>query len=300
MTGRVAVRRYGESLPWLEMARRRPGQVIREAITYILLVSGAAVFLLPLFWMVTTALKPKEQIYVFPPEFFPKVFRWQNFPEGWTYQNMNFPRWLLNSLFIAVMVLIATLITSSLCAYGFARIRFPGRDFWFMVMLASIMLPGQVTLIPIYIAFYKIGWLDTFKPLIIPPWFGGGAFNIFLLRQFFKQIPIELEDAARIDGANYWVIWWKLFLPLSRPAIATVAVFTFQGVWNDFYGPLIFLTSQDKYTLALGINMFKGLYTTEIHLMMAMAMLMVVPMIIVFFFAQKLMIRGVILTGLKA
>ena len=299
MASRATTRTYGETLPWLEMARRRPGQAVREVITYILLAAGAAVFLLPLFWMITTALKPKDQLYVFPPQFFPRVFRWQNFPEGWTYQNMNFPQWLLNSLFISIMVLIATLVTSSLCAYGFARIRFPGRDFWFMVMLASIMLPGQVTLIPIYIAFYKIGWLDTFKPLIIPAWFGGGAFNIFLLRQFFTQIPTELEDAARIDGANRWVIWWKLFLPLSRPAIATVAVFTFQGVWNDFYGPLIFLTSQDKYTLALGINMFKGLYTTEVNLMMAMAMLMVVPMIIVFFFAQKLMIRGVILTGLK-
>jgi len=284
---------------WLGLVQRQPLLVLRQAITYTMLVSGAAVFLLPLLWMITTAFKPKDEIYVFPPTFIPRVFHWQNFPEGWNYQNMNFPRWLLNSLLISVVVVVATLITSSLCAYGFSRIRFPGRDIWFMIMLASIMLPGQVTLIPLYIAYFRIGWLDSFWPLIIPPWFGGGAFNIFLLRQFFTQIPSELEDAARIDGANRWRIWAKLFLPLSLPAVATVAVFTFQGVWNDFYGPLIFLTSQDKYTLALGINLFRGLYTTEVGLMMAMAMLMVVPMIIVFFFAQKLMIQGVILTGLK-
>jgi multiple sugar transport system permease protein len=284
---------------WLGTVQRQPLHALRQVVTYVCLVSGAAIFLLPLFWMITTAFKPKDEIYVFPPTFIPRVFHWQNFPEGWNYQNMNFPRWLLNSLFISIVVVVATIVTSSLCAYGFARIRFPGRNVWFMIMLASIMLPSQVTLIPLYIVYFRIGWLDTFWPLTIPPWFGGGAFNIFLLRQFFTQIPAELEDAARIDGANRWLIWRRLFLPLSLPAVATVAVFTFQGVWNDFYGPLIFLTSQDKYTLALGINLFKGLYTTEVGLMMAMAMLMVIPMIVVFFFAQKLMIQGVILTGLK-
>jgi multiple sugar transport system permease protein len=249
--------------------------------------------------MVTTALKAPEEIYVFPPNFFPKSLRWQNFPEGWNYPNMNFPRWLLNSFVISGVTLVAVLLSSSWVAYGFARISFPGRNFWFIVMLASIMLPAQVTLIPIYIVFHKIGWLDTFKPLLIPPWFGGGAFNIFLLRQFFMSIPQDLEDAAHIDGASRWRIWAQLILPLSKPALATIAVFTFQGTWNDFYGPLIYLTSQEKFTLALGINMFKGMYYTQIHLMMAMAMLMVVPMIVVFFMAQKLMIQGVVLSGLK-
>jgi len=289
----------GRPSGWLDMARRRPRQVVHEVITYIALVIGALVFLLPLFWMITTALKSADEIYVFPPVFFPKTFRWQNFPDGWNYERMDFPRWLLNSLILSGVTVVAVLLSSSLVAYGFARISFPGRNFWFMVMLASIMLPAQVTLIPIYIVFYKIGWLDTFKPLLIPPWFGGGAFNIFLLRQFFMGIPKELEDAAYIDGAGRWRIWAQLMLPLSKPALATVAVFTFQGTWNDFYGPLIYLTSIEKFTLALGINMFKGMYTTQVHLMMAMAMLMVVPMIIVFFFAQKFMIQGVILSGMK-
>lgn len=282
-----------------DVTLRHPGRSARILGTYLLLAVGAAVFLLPLMWLVTTALKPQTEVYVFPPTFFPETFRWQNFPDGWNYQGMDFPRWLLNSLFIAAAVLVGTLLSSSLCAYGFARIKFPGRDLWFMAVLASIMLPGQVTLIPLYIGYNRIGWLDTLKPLIVPAYFGGGAMNIFLLRQFFKSIPTELEEAAVMDGAGRFRIWWQIILPLSKPVLATVAVFTFQGVWNDFYGPLIFLTSQKKYTLALGINLFKGMYSTQIPLMMAMSMLMVVPMIVVFFFAQKLMIRGVVLTGIK-
>jgi multiple sugar transport system permease protein len=162
------------------------------------------------------------------------------------------------------------------------------------------MLPGAVTLIPLYVIFNKIDWLNTLKPLIIPAWFGGGAANIFLTRQFFMTIPMELEEAAILDGANRFRIWWQIFIPLSKPIIAVVAVFTFQGVWNDFYGPLIYLTTPDKFTLALGINFFKQYYTTQIPYMMAMSFLMVLPMIIIFFLAQKQMIRGVILSGIKA
>jgi multiple sugar transport system permease protein len=278
---------------------RRPRQALRIIFVYVVLALGAAVFLLPFFWMVTTALKEQSEVYIFPPTFIPRTFRWQNFPDGWTYQNMQFTRWLFNTLLITVLVLIGVLISSSLCAYGFARISFPGRDLWFMAVLASIMLPGAVTLIPLYVLYHRIGWLDTFQPLVVPAYFGGGAFNIFLLRQFFKGIPIELEESAVLDGAGRFRIWWQIFLPLSRPVLATVAVFTFQGVWNDFYGPLIFLSSPEKYTLALGINLFKGLYNTLIPLMMAMSFLMVIPMVITFFLAQKQMIRGVILSGIK-
>jgi ABC-type glycerol-3-phosphate transport system permease component len=274
--------------------------VFRIISSYVVLALGALLFLMPLFWMISTSLKQQSEVYVFPPEFFPKTLRWINFLEAWNYQNMNFTRWLFNTAFIAAMVLIAVLLSASLCAYGFARLSFPGRDAWFMMVLASIMLPGQVTLIPLYIFYNKIGWLDTFQPLIIPAFFGGGAINIFLLRQFFKGIPIELEEAAIIDGANRFRIWWQIFLPLSKPVLATVGVFTFQGVWNDFFGPLIFLTSPEKYTLALGINFFKGMYATQIPYMMAMSFLMVIPMMIVFFFAQRQMIRGVILSGIKA
>ncbi len=279
---------------------RRPGMVFRILSSYVILALGALLFLMPLFWMIATSLKQQSEVYVFPPEFFPKTFRWINFLEAWNYQNMHFTLWLFNTAFIAIMVLIAVLLSASLCAYGFARLSFPGRDAWFMMVLASIMLPGQVTLIPLYIFYNKIGWLDTFSPLIIPAFFGGGAINIFLLRQFFKGIPIELEEAAIIDGASRFRIWWQIFLPLSKPVLATVGVFTFQGVWNDFFGPLIFLTSPEKYTLALGINFFKGMYATQIPYMMAMSFLMVIPMMIVFFFAQRQMIRGVILSGIKA
>ena len=160
--------------------------------------------------------------------------------------------------------------------------------------------PLKSLLIPLFIGFHRVGWLDTFLPLTVPAFFGGGAFNIFLMRQFFKGIPLELEEAALMDGANRLRILWQIFIPLSRPVIATISVFTFQAVWNDYFGPLIFLTSQENYTLALGITFFKGLYRTQIPYMMAMSFLMVIPMIVVFFFAQKLMIRGVVLSGIKA
>lgn len=278
----------------------KPKQSLVILILYLVLFAGAFVFLLPLFWLITTSLKTNAEVYVFPPTFIPETFRWQNFPDGWFYQGMNFSRWLWNTVFITVTVTVGAIISSSLCAYGFARIKFPGRDIWFMIVLASIMLPGAVTLIPLYIMYARIGWLGTFYPLTVPAFFGGGAFNIFLLRQFFTTIPMELEEAAILDGAGRFRIWWQIILPLTKPALATIAVFTFQGVWNDFYGPLIFLTNPDTYTLALGISFFRGLYNTEIPLMMAMSFLMVVPTLIAFFFAQRTMIRGVVLSGLKA
>ncbi|MFN8442413.1 MAG: carbohydrate ABC transporter permease [Caldilineaceae bacterium] len=278
----------------------RPTQTFYLILVYAILIVGALVFLLPLFWLITTSLKENSEVYVFPPTFIPHTFRWQNFPDGWFYNGMNFPRWLWNTVVITATVTVAAVIASSLCAYGFARIKFPGRDIWFMLVLASIMLPGAVTLIPLYIMYNKIGWLDTFLPLTVPAFFGGGAFNIFLLRQFFTTIPIELEEAAILDGANRFRIWWQIMLPLCKPALATVAVFTFQGVWNDFYGPLIFLTNPNNYTLALGISFFKELYNTQIPLMMAMSFLMVIPTLVAFFLAQRLMIRGVVMSGLKA
>jgi multiple sugar transport system permease protein len=190
-------------------------------------------------------------------------------------------------------------VTSSLCAYGFAKLRFPGRNAWFMGVLASIMLPPQVTLIPLYILFYKIGWLDTFLPLIVPAWFGGGALNIFLLRQFYMQIPRELDEAAIIDGASHFTIWWKIYIPLSRPALITVVLLTVLGIWNDFFGPLIYLTSPKNYTLALGLNMFQGLFVTRTDYIMAISTLMVAPMIILFIFAQRYIVQGFVTSGLK-
>jgi len=283
----------------MEGQLRLSKEPVRVLVLYALLIGIALVSIIPLWWMISTSLKTKPEVYLFPPLLWPKVMQFGNYIEAWTYPNMRFTQWTFNTLFITLTVLVGVVLTSSLCAYGFARIRFPGRDFWFIVTLSSVMLPPQVTLIPLYILFFRIGWLDTFLPLTVPHWFGGGAINIFLIRQFFLGIPIELEDAARIDGANRLQIWWHIFLPLSLPALTTVAIFTFQRNWDDFYGPLIFLSSSDKYTLALGMNLFRGTYTEEMHYMMAIAFLMTIPMIVIFFFAQRYYIRGVVLTGLK-
>ncbi|MCX6017774.1 MAG: carbohydrate ABC transporter permease [Chloroflexi bacterium] len=273
---------------------------IRTIILYAVLILFAGVFLLPLIWMVGTSFKTNDEAYMWPPVIIPSILRWQNYPEAWTYQNTMFAKWTLNTLTITFWVVLGILLSSTLVAYGFARIKFPGRNFWFIFTIATIMLPPQVTMIPLYIFYFRINWLDTFNPLTIPPWFGGGALNIFLLRQFFMSIPTELEDAAYIDGATRFQILWRIFMPLSLPAVLTVAIFSFQSVWNDFYGPLIYLRSIENFTLALGINQFKGLYgDTQIQYMMAVSFLMTIPMIIVFFIAQRFFIRGITLTGVN-
>lgn len=281
-------------------ARRRKLKGLVHAVTvYAVLGVVAFAFILPLLWMLLTSIKTAQEAYYFPPTIIPRELALQNYPEAWFHAGMDFTRWLLNTLYISVVVVGGVMLTSSLVAYGFARIRFPGRNFWFIATLASIMLPAQVTLIPLYVLFFKIGWLNSFKPLIVPAWFGGGAINIFLMRQFFLQIPAELEDAAYIDGASRLQIWYRIFLPLSLPALITVGIFTFQATWNDFFGPLIFLTGRENYTLALGMNLFRGQFGSEIHYMMAIAFLMSLPMIAVFFIAQRYFIRGVILSGIK-
>lgn len=273
---------------------------IRKAALYVILVAVSAIFLLPLIWMISTSLKTNAEAYTWPPVLIPSVLRFENYIEAWTYEGTQFTRWTLNTIFITLSVLVGVLLSATLCAYGFARIRFPGRNFWFIFTISTIMLPPQVTLIPLYILFYRIGWLDTFNPLIIPAWFGGGALNIFLLRQFFMGIPAELEDAAYIDGANRLQILFRIFVPLSMPALLTVTIFTFQGVWNDFYGPLIYLRKMENFTLALGINQFNGLYgQTQMQYMMAISFLMTIPMIIVFFVAQRYFIQGITLTGIN-
>jgi len=279
---------------------RAKGSTPRAALLYALLIGISAIFLLPLVWMISTSLKTNAEAYTWPPILVPSVLRFANYVEAWNYQNTQFTRWTVNTIVITLTVLTGTLISSTLCAFGFARIRFPGRNFWFIFTIATIMLPEQVTLIPLYIAFFKIGWLDTFNPLIFPAWFGGGALNIFLLRQFFMGIPTELEDAAYIDGASRLQILMRIFVPLSMPGILTVTIFTFQAVWNDFYRPLIYLRSLEKFTLALGINQFNGLYgQTQMQYMMAVAFLMTIPMIVVFFVAQHSFIRGIVLTGVN-
>lgn len=276
-------------------------ELVNKGIVYALLIFGAFMFTLPLIVMVSTSLKSYTEINQYPPSFFPNQVIFSNYGEAWGYQTTNFPRWTFNTVFIIVMTVPGVVLTSSLCAYGFARLKFPGRNLWFMLTLASIMLPNQVTLIPLYILFQKLGWLNTFAPLIVPAWFGGGALNIFLLRQFFMQIPRELDEAAIIDGAGHLRIWWSIYLPLARPALISVALLTVLAIWNDFLGPFIYLTTPDNFTLALGLNAFRG-YFAQVprnDYIMAISTLMVLPMILMFLFAQRYIVQGFVTSGLK-
>jgi multiple sugar transport system permease protein len=268
-----------------------------RALVWFLLLSGSLLMTLPFLWMVSTSLKETAQVWVFPPQWLPNPVRWQNYTEALTI--LPFGRYALNTLIITVVTTVGVVLTSSLCAYGFARLQFPGRDLIFMIVLTAIMIPYAVLLIPHYIMFRYLGWIDTYLPLTVPVWFGGGAFNIFLLRQFFRTIPAELSDAARIDGSSELGIYWRIIMPLAGPALAAVAIFTVLNAWNDFLGPLVYISSQDKFTLALGLAQFRGLYATQWQYLMAASTVVVVPTLVLFFLAQRYFIQGVVLTGLK-
>ena len=225
---------------------------------------------------------------------------WENFKNALTQPGMPFILFLRNTLVIVVLTVLGATLSAALCAYGFARLRFRGRQPLFILLLATMMIPGQVTMIPVYILFKELHWINTYLPLIVPAWFGGGAFSIFLLRQFFQSIPFEMEESARIDGCGPLSTWWRIILPLSIPALATIAIFTFMGAWNDFMGPLIYINDTDKFTLALGLNLFKGQYGTDTpHLMMAATLVVLMPVLILFFVAQKQFIQGIVVSGVK-
>ncbi len=269
-----------------------------HAIVYVILIAAAIAFLLPLLWMIGTSLKPKDQIFAYPLVWIPNPPQWQNYPAALNNPSFKFMLFLQNSLYYALASTVGIVISCSFVAYAFARLRWWGRDFWFIVTLSTMMIPYPVTLIPLFLLFKQIGWIGTFKPLIIPN-FLGTAFYIFLLRQFFLSIPIDLSDAARIDGASELGIFWRIVLPLSKPALATVALFTFLYAWNDFLGPLIFLNDGNKYTLAVGLAAFRGQNRTQWDLMMAAATVVTMPIVVLFFFAQKQFIQGITLTGMK-
>ena len=285
--------------------RIRWARVVGKGILYLGLLMGALVYVLPFWWMFITSIKVLEETFRYPPTLIPQSFTVAAYKLAWEYSPWFL--YLRNTLFIMLTTLFGVILTSSLCAYGFACKRFRGRDVVFVIMLASMMLPSQVTLIPTYLFFHRLGWLNTFKPLIIPAWFGGGAFNIFLMRQFFTSIPMDLVDAARIDGSSSLGIWWRIMLPLSKPALTAITVFTIQATWNDFFGPLIYLNSQDRLTLALALQMFQatvqsagdykdvGLYPAT----MAASTVVTLPMIILFVLAQKYFVEGIQMTGLK-
>lgn len=268
----------------------------RHVLVYVLLVSISALFLLPLFWMISSALKPNYQVMAFPPVWIPNPPKWSNFREALTY--VPFGRFSINTVIIALGTIVGTVLSCTVVAYGFARLRAPGKNALFVVLLATMMLPYPVTMIPLYVEFNTVGWVNTFLPLIVPAFFGV-PFYIFLLRQFFMGIPTEFEDAARIDGANTLQILWHVILPMSKPALATVAILTFQSTWNDFLPPLIYLHDQSKYTISLGLNFFRSTYTINWAYLMAASLVTMLPVVLLFFFAQRLFIQGITLTGIK-
>ena len=280
-----------------EAKRRRLKRRGEYALTWIALVILTIMMLFPLGWMVSTALKERKQIFTYPPEWIPDPVLWSNFREAMTV--FPFGTFIRNTLIIAGFNIAGVVLTSSLAAYAFARLRFPGRDIIFMISLSTLMLPFAVLMIPRYVEFRELGWLDSWLPLIVPNWFGGSVFYIFLLRQFFRGIPRELSDAAKLDGASEFRIYWQIVMPLAKPALAVVAVFVFLDSWNDFLAPLIYISSPGKYTVSLGLSLFMGNYTTQWAYLMAASTIMTIPTILLFIAAQRYFVRGVVLTGVK-
>ncbi|MCF7606734.1 MULTISPECIES: carbohydrate ABC transporter permease [Bacillus] len=274
----------------------KKGKLFERILTYGLLVSLSIVFIFPFLWLVGTSLKPENEAISFPPSLLPKVWDFANYIDVFTI--VDFGQYYLNSIIVTVATVIGTVLSSTLVAYGFARIKGKGRDVWFILLLATMMLPPQVTMIPVYMIFAKLGWTNTFLPLIVPAFFGN-AYFIFLLRQFFKTIPKELEESAYLDGCSTLGIFWRIVLPLSTPAVITVALLSFMWTWNDFLGPLIYLNDDSKFTLALGILQFKGALLIEWGPMMAASVLIILPLIIMFFVGQKYFIEGIATTGGK-
>ena len=265
-----------------------------HAILAVLLI----LFLLPVWWMISTALKPASQVLVVPPEWIPNPIRLANFVDVWQLGNLD--SGLQNSSIITFGGMVGIFFSAPMVAFGFARLQFDGRNVLFVVVLATMMLPAQITLIPLYIIYKQIGWLDTYYPFIIPMFLGGGAFYIFLLRQFFLTIPVELEDAARIDGCNTWRIFLQIFLPLAKPALATVGIFAFINGWNNYFGPLVFLSSIHKMPVTVVLATFKDVQGgIQYNLVMAAALVAVLPCLLVFFIAQEHLVGGIALTGIK-
>lgn len=266
------------------------------AAIYLALTALSISFLAPFGIMVSTSLKPEDRIFTESIEWIPRPIRWQNYVEA--LESFPFLLYLRNTLFICAMVVVGTVLSSALPAYAFARLRWKGRDVLFLIVLMTIMLPVQVTMLPLFVLFRTLGWTGTYLPLVVPPFFGS-AFAIFLLRQFFLTIPQELSDAARLDGCSEWRIFWQIIVPLSVPALATVALFAFIGAWTDFINPLVYLTDESTYTLAVGLQTFVGRHSSEWNLLMAAATVVTLPLMVVFFFTQKLFIEGITLTGMK-
>jgi multiple sugar transport system permease protein len=285
-------------------ARRRVRQEGKLSVAHLVLFTGAAAFTLPFLWMIMTSLKPEAQLFSHPASL-PHPFLWSNYPKALQFLEKALPAgskygliFVLNTLYVSGLSLVGVLFSSSLAAYAFSRLRWPGRNVLFVVLLSTMMLPAAVTMIPVFMIYRQLGWVDTLRPLWVPAFFAI-PFYVFLLRQFFLTIPRELEDAAKIDGCGYWRIYWGIMLPQIRPALAAVAIMHFLGSWNDFMGPLIYISSPEKMTGSYALQLFQSAHGGEWALLMAAATLWTIPILLLFFFAQRYFIQGVTLTGIK-
>lgn len=266
-------------------------------IIYALLITGSLVFIFPIFWMFTTSIKVPMDVVQWPPQWIPNPATWQAYPDS--FDLVPFGIWYWNTAKLVVLNIVGTVLSCLIVAYSFARLRFRGRNIFFVILLATMMLPGQVTLIPLYIGFARLGWINTILPLVVPSFFGS-AFFIFLMRQFLMTIPLELDEAATIDGCGYAGILFRIIVPLSKPVIGVTAIFTFTSNYNNFMGPLLYLREYEMMTLALGLRQFMIRSDVTQPMLMAMSSLALIPQVVIFFFAQRQMVEGITMTGIKA
>jgi ABC-type glycerol-3-phosphate transport system permease component len=280
--------------------RQSTQDLLWKGFMLLLLLAISITFLLPIIWSLTASVKTIGEVYEFPPSFWVDNPQWSNYKSALS--KLPFFRFMGNSFIITFAATTGQVLTASMVGYAFARLRWFGRDVWFIILLATMMLPAQVLLIPHYLLFKNLDWVNTYKPLIVPSWVGGGAggaFFIFLFRQFFKGIPVSMEEAARIDGANEWQIFWRVFLPNAKPAIATVAVMSFIAHWKDFMGPLIYLSDFTRYPISLGLQMYNALEGSWINYLMAASVVALGPLVLLFFIAQRYLVKGLLLSGTK-
>ncbi|HYH13072.1 MAG TPA: carbohydrate ABC transporter permease [Thermomicrobiales bacterium] len=276
--------------------RQRARRILGDILLHLVLIIGAATMIIPFLWMISTSLKDFGQVFLIPPNLIPDPVMWSNYPDS--FNALPFARAYWNSFYIAALVVGSQLLTCSMAGYAFARINFPFRDTIFILFLATLMIPHQVTIIPTYLIMRDLGWLDTHLALIVPPALFS-AFGVFLLRQFIKSLPEELEESAILDGANRWRIYWQIIVPLIKAPLAALGIFSFLAQWNSFFTPRIFLSTPENFTVPLLLNQFRGLYVTDWTLMMAAAAIAVIPVLIVYLIGQRYIIEGVALTGLK-
>lgn len=284
-------------VPWRQLkAGQRTGRLLSLAVV----LAGALIFALPFFWMLSTSFKTEDQIFTYPPQWLPTEWTWTNYVEPW--RNLPFALFYGNTAIITFVAVIGRVLSAALAAFAFARMRFPGRNVLFLLVLSTMMLPGQVTLIPLFRLWSELGLVDTFAPLTVPSFFAGGgagAFTIFLLRQYMLTIPTDLDDAAKLDGATWVRIFWSIALPMSAPALGVAAIFQFTGEWNAFLEPLIYLRSEENYTIQLGLASLNGRFALAYGQTMAQTILSLVPVLLVFFLAQRRYVQGIVVSGVK-